>query len=200
MLTGQCATQMQTIKCVIVGDKAVDKTRLLMSYSTGCFPKEYVPTVFDDYVSVTVEGNPVTLGLWDTAGQEDYERLRPLYYEHTDVILLCFSLVEPASFENISKKWYPEVRHHCPSTPIILVGTKLDLRDNKDTTEELKKKNQTPISYHQGLAVAEEIRAVKYLECSAFTQMGLKTVFDEAVRAALDPPLVKKRKRKCLIL
>lgn len=108
--------------------------------------------------------------------------------------------MEPASFENISKKWYPEVRHHCPSTPIILVGTKLDLRDNKDTTEELKKKNQTPISYHQGLAVAEDIRAVEYLECSAFTQMGLKTVFDEAVRAALDPPLVKKRKRKCLIL
>ncbi|KAL1281300.1 hypothetical protein QQF64_000103 [Cirrhinus molitorella] len=99
---------------------------------------------------------------------------------------MCFSLVDPASFENISKKWYPEVRHHCPETPFILVGTQLDLRDDKCTTEQLKKKKQTPISYHQGLAVAEEIGAVKYLECSALTQIGLKMVFDEAAQVALN--------------
>ncbi|KAL4669942.1 hypothetical protein H8959_008496 [Pygathrix nigripes] len=120
--------------------------------------------------------------------------------ECLDVFLICFSLVSPASFENVRAKWYPEVRHHCPNTPIILVGTKLDLRDDKDTIEKLKEKKLTPITYPQGLAMAKEIGAVKYLECSALTQRGLKTVFDEAIRAVLCPPPVKKRKRKCLLL
>ncbi|KAG7226561.1 hypothetical protein INR49_003718 [Caranx melampygus] len=166
--------QMQAIKCVVVGDG------------------------FDNYsANVMVDGKPVNLGLWDTAGQEDYDRLRPLSYPQTDVFLICFSLVSPASFENVRAKWYPEVRHHCPNTPIILVGTKLDLRDDKDTIERLRDKKLSPITYPQGLAMAREIGAVKYLECSALTQRGLKTVFDEAIRAVLCPPPVKKRGKRC---
>uniref|UniRef100_A0A4W6DR11 Rho-related GTP-binding protein RhoG n=2 Tax=Percomorphaceae TaxID=1489872 RepID=A0A4W6DR11_LATCA len=150
--------------------------------------------------NVMVDGKPVNLGLWDTAGQEDYDRLRPLSYPQTDVFLICFSLVSPASFENVRAKWYPEVRHHCPNTPIILVGTKLDLRDDKDTMEKLKEKKLSPITYPQGLAMAKEIGSVKYLECSALTQRGLKTVFDEAIRAVLCPPPVKKKGKKCTLL
>lgn len=191
---------METIKCVIVGDAAADKTQLLTRYTTGCFQREYVPNVFDiPVVTVMIGENPVSLGLFDTASHEDYDRLRPLSYPQTDVFLICFSLVDSGSLENVSEKWYPEVRHHCPDALIILVGTKLDLRDDMDTIEKLKKKKQTPITYRQGLAVAERIGAVKYLECSALTQKGLKTVFDEAVLAVLDLPPVNKRERKCLI-
>jgi Ras-related C3 botulinum toxin substrate 1 len=109
-------------------------------------------------------------------------------------------LVNPASFENVRAKWYPEVRHHCPSTPIILVGTKLDLRDDKNTIDKLRDKKLQPITYPQGLAMAKEIGSVKYLECSALTQKGLKTVFDEAIRAVLCPVIKPKEKRRCTLL
>lgn len=134
-----------------------------------------------------VDGRPISLGLWDTAGQEDYDRLRPLSYPQTDVFLICFSIVSPPSFDNVKAKWFPEIEHHAPGVPIILVGTKLDLRDDRATAEGLRAKKMEPVSYEQALAVAKEIRAHKYLECSALTQRNLKSVFDEAIRYVLCP-------------
>jgi len=135
-----------------------------------------------------VDGAPINLGLWDTAGQEDYDRLRPLSYPQTDVFLCAFSVVNPSSFENVRAKWYPEISHHCPNTPIILVGTKVDLREGGPTIEKLYAKKQSPISYEQGLQMMKEIGAVKYMECSALTQNGLKAIFDKGIRAVRAPP------------
>jgi len=175
---------MQSVKLVVVGDGAVGKTCLLIAYTAGAFPKDYIPTVFDNYcANIVVDGKAINLGLWDTAGQEDYDRLRPLSYPQSDVFLLCFSVVNPSSYDNISAKWIREVTHHCPGAPIILVGTKIDLREDKDVIEQLKLKGITPIDTQHGQEKAKEIGCVKYMECSAKTQKGLKAVFEEAVRA-----------------
>ena len=140
-------------------------------------------TSFDNYsASVMVDGKPISLGLWDTAGQEDYDRLRPLSYPQTDVFLICFSIVSPPSFDNVKAKWYPEIEHHAPNVPIILVGTKLDLREDRKALDDLKQKRMEPVSYEQALATSRDIKAQKYLECSALTQRNLKSVFDEAIR------------------
>ena len=195
-------SMMQNVKCVIVGDGAVGKTCLLISYTTNAFPGEYIPTVFDNYsANVMVDGKPINLGLWDTAGQEDYDRLRPLSYPQTDVILICFSVISPASFENVKTKWHPEIQHHAPGVPFILVGTKLDLRDDEETLERLREKRLAPVPVARAHGLCEELGGYKYLECSALTQKGLKTVFDEAIRCVLlnqQPPA--RKKQKCTLL
>ena len=124
----------QEIKLVVVGDGAVGKTSMLYRYSKDEFPTDYIPTVFDTYsVDLIVEMKSVSLSLWDTAGQEDYERLRPLSYPGTDVFLLCFSLVNKTSLSNVEAQWLPELRldSRWKHAPIILVGTKKDLREKQ---------------------------------------------------------------------
>jgi len=186
---------MQNIKCVVVGDGAVGKTCLLISYTTNAFPGEYIPTVFDNYsANVMVDGKPINLGLWDTAGQEDYDRLRPLSYPQTDVFLVCFSVISSSSFENVKTKWVPEIQHHAPNVPILLVGTKSDLRKDDSTIKQLSSRNQSMVDIESAQRMSKEIGAVNFLECSALTQEGLKQVFDEAIRAAMAIP--KKTKRK----
>jgi len=178
----------QDIKLMVVGDGSVGKTCLLISYTTNSFPGEYVPTVFDNYnANAIVEGNPVNLGLWDTAGSEEYDTLRPLSYPGTDVFLICFSVFSPESFESITRKWYPEITEHAPETPIILVGTKIDLRTKPEAIQSLKENNQEPISMKKGEELAKKMGAKRYLECSALTQEGLAKVFEEAVKVILFP-------------
>jgi len=138
--------------------------------------------------------------IWDPAGQEDYDRLRPLSYPQTDIFLLCFSIISPASFENVKAKWYPEINHHCPNVPILVVGTKLDLREDSATISRLAEKRLAPITNAQGLQLAKEINASKFLECSALTQKGLKAVFDEAIRVVLQPKPTGKKKGGCSLL
>merc|ERR1712168_336156 len=182
----RCLLKMQAIKCVVVGDGAVGKTCLLISYTTQAFPNEYIPTVFDDYsANVQVDGRVINLGLWDTAGQDDYDRLRPLSYPQTDVFLVCFSVVSPTSYDNVRQKWITEVRHHCPNAPVILVGTKNDLREDPVLLARLEEKGQAPISMDKGHKLAKELKCRQFLECSSLNQKGLKAVFDEAIRVVL---------------
>jgi len=203
----------QDIKVMVVGDGNVGKTCLLISYTTNSFPGEYVPTVFDNYnANAIVEGVPVNLGLWDTAGSEEYNALRPLSYPGTDVFIICFSIFSPTSFENVIKKWYAEIRQHMDTKPpIVLVGTKSDLRNKPAAVESLRANGEEPITPEMGEQMRQEIGAYKYLECSALTQEGLAAVFDEAIRVVLFPPAKqpeapsvkeiqdKKKKENCIL-
>ncbi|KAJ5723923.1 hypothetical protein N7488_001958 [Penicillium malachiteum] len=173
-------------KLVIVGDGACGKTCLLIVFSKGTFPETYVPTVFENYVTdVQIDNNTVELALWDTAGQEDYDRLRPLSYPDSHVIMICFAIDSPDSLENVQEKWIQEVTHFCHGMPIILVGCKKDLRHDPGTIQALRKTSQSPVTTEQGVNVARKIGAYKYFECSARSGEGVRGVFEAATRAAL---------------
>ncbi|XP_038889515.1 rac-like GTP-binding protein ARAC7 isoform X1 [Benincasa hispida] len=183
------------IKCVTVGDGAVGKTCMLICYTSNKFPTDYIPTVFDNFsANVSVDGNIVNLGLWDTAGQEDYSRLRPLSYRGADVFVLAFSLISRASYENILKKWMPELRRFAPNVPIILVGTKLDLREDRRYANE--QMGYDVITSSQGEELRKQIGASAYIECSAKTQQNVKAVFDTAIKVVLQPPRRREVTRK----
>eukprot|EP00731_Ephydatia_muelleri_P022488 Em0015g71a len=179
---------------------------MMITHVNNSFPGEYVPTVFDNYSeNMHVAGKFICLNLWDTAGQEDYDRLRPLSYPQTDVFLACFSVVSPKSYDHILCKWYPEISHHCPNVPVILVGNKVDLRDDPRVLTELRELRQVPITKAQGDDMAKRINAIKYLECSAKNQKGLKQVFETAAEVVVCPELhatrlVEKKKKTCALL
>jgi len=202
-ITGSSYASSGCIKVVVVGDGAVGKTTMLIRYTTSTFPTEYVPTTFDNInCNVKYDDKEYTLGLWDTGGQEDYDRLRPLSYPQTDVFLIAFSTVNPSSYENVRAKWYPEVSHHCPGAKILLIGTKSDLMTDSSTLEKLSAKIQSPITTEQGLSMASDIGASSYIECSSLTGEGLDVVFTSVCKEVLSKSKVKtniKRNQRCLV-
>ena len=181
------------IKLVVVGDGAVGKTCLLVVYAKGEFPKEYVPTVFDNYTAKVKinESRTENVQLWDTAGQEELENIRTMSYANTSVFLLCFSVVDRSSFDNIENTWLPELRNFVKDPNILLVGTKTDLRNDPETL-----KKGAPISPEEGKTKADAIHAVGYVECSALRADGVKDVFDAAIEFAISP---KKEQGCCRI-
>lgn len=164
------------VKIVVVGDGGCGKTCLLVSYSQGHFPEHYVPTIFENYVTSVVgpDNDLIELALWDTAGQEEYDRLRPLSYPDVDVLLVCYSIDAHASLQNVREIWVPEVTHFCPDTPIILVGLKSDLQSGDLVPSE------------RAADFSKEIGATAFVECSAKTMNNVNNVFNLALSIALD--------------
>ncbi|KAK4056458.1 Rho GTPase [Microbotryomycetes sp. JL221] len=167
-------------KLVIVGDGACGKTSLLSVFAMGEMPLTYQATVFENYVAeLRLDGKPVQLALWDTAGQEEYERLRPLSYSKSHVIVIAFALDAPDSLDNVSAKWIEEVRSLCGSSvPVVLVGCKRDLRDSGGGSGKF-------VTTEQGQRIALEIGARAYHECSALMNEGVDEVFEKATRLSM---------------
>ncbi|AFR95892.1 rho family, other [Cryptococcus neoformans C23] len=172
-------------KLVIVGDGAAGKTSLLNVFAVGHFSESYEPTVFDNYVTeIELDGKPVQLALWDTAGQEEYERLRPLSYSKAHVILIAFAVDTPDSLENVTQKWIEEVRSICgKAIPVILVACKTDLRDKAVANGTYSPERFT--DHATGQRIADSIGAKGYFETSALQNRNVDAVFEAATRAAV---------------
>ncbi|AWP09640.1 Calcium channel voltage-dependent beta 3a [Scophthalmus maximus] len=151
-------------------------------------PQTYVPTVFENYTAcLELEEQRVELSLWDTSGSPYYDNVRPLCYSDSDAVLLCFDISRPDTMDSSLKKWKTEILDFCPSTRILLIGCKIDLRTDVCTLMELSNQKQTPITYEQGSAMAKQLGAEAYLECSAFTsEKSIHSVFRTAAMACIN--------------
>jgi Rho family protein len=189
-------------KIVLLGDGACGKTSLLNVFTRGYFPVVYEPTVFENYVhDIYVDNKSVELSLWDTAGQEEFDRLRSLSYDNTHAIMLCFSVDSLQSLENVETKWKTEIEENCPGVKIVLVALKCDLREAQDDEDEDPHEPKAPmVEYKQGLEAAKNIKALRYLECSAMKNRGVKEAFTEATRVALAAKNASDKRSICSIM
>lgn len=169
---------MKSGKIVVVGDGACGKTCLLEVFKSDKFPEEYVPTVVDNFVKVVKYDNnkSISLALWDTAGQEDYDTIRPLSYRETDLVLLCYTIENKKNLDNISNKWLMEIKNYCPKAGYFLIGLKEDMRYEDGADESLL------VSKNEGQQWAEKIKALDFIECSALTRKNVDLVFEKAAK------------------
>lgn len=200
----------ELIKCVLIGDSGVGKTRLICAEALGVGMKGALPLKHLHYPSVfaidqyhvseeireranfMVDGVNVALRLWDTFG--DHHMNRKYAYQNAHVVLLCFNISSPCSFKNVNAVWYPEIKKFCPRTSIILTGTQSDWRCNNSSATNASSTSAPSLSQRMrdcvlvspdmGRQVAREIGAT-YYETSVVTMFGVKEVFENAVRAAL---------------
>lgn len=174
------------VNVVIVGDERIGKTSLLTTYATGSFPRQYVPTIFDQKSRVIKHAaGTVCLELHDTAGQEEFDRLRLLSYPLADVFLVAFDISNPSSFQNIEPKWFPELKYHRPECPIVLVGTKVDLKDKQETVQKLRNKGQVMTSQEEINGLMERMEAKAFAEVSSKEEIALNELFDLATDVVL---------------
>lgn len=171
-------------------------------FTKGKFRESYIPTVFDNTVAeVEVDGRTIELTLWDTAGQEDYDRLRTLSYSNAHVVLICFAIDSPDTLDNVNEKWLAETNGCCKNVRYILVGCKMDLRTDKEALKRLQQLSQRPVSTEEGKKLAETIGTKDYIECSAKNNEGVQEVFEAASRVALKAHTQKRQRnhKKCII-
>ncbi|KAH8824504.1 GTP-binding protein, rho subfamily [Flagelloscypha sp. PMI_526] len=173
---------LRKINLLVVGDEGVGKTSLLMKYATRVFPQGGAPTINDPMTVVAQSpwGEIVQVRLTDTARPDEYE----LHRWKSSAVLICFSVANPASLDNVLGRWIEEVRHICPGTRIVLVGCQTDLRHDLQVAEDLKLRGyQQPSSFDEGKEVSRRIGA-EYVECSSLLGDGVVDVFETALKAA----------------
>lgn len=149
-----------------------------MRLTSGAYPGQYSPTVFDNHCSVCVDQGPILPGWWDTAGGEEYTRLRVLSYPKAEVAFVCFDLCAEVAAEDAGEqlvaRWVREVRQVVPAVRIVLVGTKSDQRlglnvPSSVRAEQLRNPTCVLRPFAWGMLMAHEVDAYAYLETSAIT-------------------------------
>ena len=177
----------RNVKIVVVGDGAVGKTSLITAYGENTFPTDYIPTVSDTFTGpCTYNGEEITLRIWDTSGQQEFENIRPIAYNGADAFVVCFSLVDKDSLENACTKWKDELikvgPHNCPK---ILCGTKADLRDSLAAKGETHFEGKEIVDNQMAMQFKQQHGFFSYVESSAkeFHNCGL--VFFEGIKGTI---------------
>ena len=163
---------------------------LLGAFNAKRYPYGHGRMPYLQFKLLMFQGNPCELLFTNITGEENY-MLRVAMYMGADVTLLCYSVDCQKSFANISNKWFPEVKSHCPKTPVILVG----LRRNDETEQSSHKlhENRPVVTVNSGKKLRSAIGASDFMECSALKGEGVEDVLESAIKAAL-----KNRKKEQL--
>jgi GTPase SAR1 family protein len=132
-------------------------------FTVSCALLFHLEHAFTPTADIYIDNTHVELSLWDTAGQEEFDRLRSLSYDDTHAIMLCFSVDSPDSLENVETKWVGEIAENCPGVKLVLVALKCDLRKRDDDDAENATPEKPCIDYEEGLRIAEKIKALRYL-------------------------------------
>ena len=155
-------------KIVIIGNSGVGKTCIVNAFVNDVFYDTYQPTVGASYLVKEIEydGNKYKLNIWDTAGQEKYQSMTPIYFHNAKICLLVFSLTDQDSYDSIDK-WSEIVTSYPDSDiKIILLGNKYDLE------------NERVVTLEQCISKAQSLN-VKYIEVSAKTRYGIDELTNE---------------------
>jgi small GTP-binding protein len=164
------------LKIVVVGDTGVGKTSSLLTFCDDEYPGDHIPTTCHDFwAKVEFNSKTIELRLWDTSGSDKYNDLRTLSYTDTNVFLIQFDINDKKSLKNIKTNWIPEINKYCPGTPYIIVGNKMDLREDNEEDKKI-------VKYDKGLKFAKENGAAEYCECSSKNKKGLSVVYETAVK------------------
>ena len=161
---------------------------MLVTYTEGKYPEVYVPTHMDNFeTTMNFEGEEFKLSLWDQSGAENYARIRTLDYPNTDVFLLCYSVVSHPSFEHLKDLFIPEIKPYLGNyAGFIIVGTKIDLRNDLEIIQYLHDNNEEPLTMEDGFELAEKTGALGYMECSALTGLNISLIFEEGYRFCIE--------------
>ncbi|XP_057307946.1 rho-related BTB domain-containing protein 2-like isoform X2 [Hydractinia symbiolongicarpus] len=212
-------TKERNVKCIVVGDTAVGKTKLIGSYIYNkpkvdvCQLNQHchIPTIFASDIKTTkkllFENIPVNLSIVDTFG--DHVKDREYSYKDADVAVICFSIGQKSSLESVISKWYPEVKYFCPKVPIILAGTQYDRRHNDPEiyshcvskmktlreyllSEPTKSILTEVIDVDLCRSIAAKIKSEIYMETSISTKYGVDSLFSNAAKLALSQKIKTK--------
>ena len=175
-----------TLKITVIGDAGVGKTSLLYVLVGHAFPTRYIPTIFEGLqLEREINKEAFKINIWDTAGQDEYDRLRPLSYSGANIIFLCFALDCQESFQNVTRKWIPEIRHYAPYAQIFLIGTKYDMYQHD---------NPNHVSYKEAQQLVIDQKLTCYTQCSAKENFGIDKIFNAISQVS------QKRKNNCKLL
>ena len=151
--------EVKKVKLTFVGDSTVGKTSIILTWTQERFPEYHEVTVFDTWMGEkSYKNQQIELSIFDTAGHEDLGSMRPIAYPGTDCFLICYAVDNRESLRNACTKWLNEVRTCAKKVPVILVGTKSDLKEEAKQRERgLTNEDGTPMKvYPDDFVTSEE--------------------------------------------